>query len=70
MPAPAESNAPYTIPAGVGAAAIAGLVIALLGEGLWNVVAWSLVASPVLAVGLALVKNRKRGRNRPYSLTQ
>lgn len=48
----------YRAPVTLGVGALAGLVIALLGDGFWNALAWALAAAPGVAIGRAVFRAR------------
>lgn len=45
----------FALPFWIALASLIGLVAALLGEGLWNAVAWSGVGAPIAALCYGLV---------------
>lgn len=55
-----RSESPYRVPLVVGVLSIGGLLTALVGDGLWNVISWALVATPLFAVAAALFRNQNK----------
>jgi uncharacterized membrane protein YjjP (DUF1212 family) len=56
-----ERHRPWLVPAAVGSSSIAGLVLALLADGVWNAVACALAAAPLVALTKGILTNRRGG---------
>jgi hypothetical protein len=59
-------NAPYRVPGLLALTTLVGLVLALLAEGVWDVLSWGLLVIPVAALAVRLIRPRGRlpGRRR------
>ncbi|MEQ6884703.1 hypothetical protein [Salicola sp. Rm-C-2C1-2] len=50
-----SARSTFALPFWIALASLVGLVTALLGDGLWNAVAWLGLGTPIVALGYGLI---------------
>lgn len=60
MSRPGSTGSPFVVPAWIGAASLVGLVSALVGDGVFDVVSWLVFAALIGVVLRAWIKRDRR----------